>query len=118
MNAGEDGPKVVLEAPEALPPLPPAVDVAAYRIVCEALTNVVRHAHASRCTVTLRAGDALEIDVTDNGAGLTPGSPGSGIGLTSMRERAAELGGEFTVDSPPGGGTRVAAVLPLPEGKP
>ncbi|WP_181448659.1 sensor histidine kinase [Nonomuraea aridisoli] len=92
-----------------------AVEVAAYRIVTEAMTNVARHARAGSCTVTL-ALDAgrLRVEVADDGTGLA--SPHrDGVGLASMRERADELGGHVTVADLEGGGTRVVAVLPLPE---
>ena len=110
--------RVDVTAPQALPDLPAAVEVAAYRIVQEALANVVRHASARRCRVTLRAPDALEIEVSDDGRGL--GAAGAsrshhGVGLRSMVERAEELGGMLVIDAPPGGGTRVRARLPLTE---
>jgi two-component system NarL family sensor kinase len=105
--------EIVLEAPESLPALPPTVDVAAYRIVCEALTNVCRHAKARHCTVRVRVTENLRIDVIDDGVGLGSRTD-TGIGLGSMRERAAELGGEFKADEPGTGGTAVCAILPLP----
>jgi two-component system NarL family sensor kinase len=106
---------VGLHAPETLPPLPPAVDVAAYRIVCEAVTNVTRHAKASRCTVHFRVEDCgLVIEIADDGIGLVE-CPGQGLGLGSMRERADELGGELRITTPDGGGTRIRAVLPVPK---
>jgi signal transduction histidine kinase len=110
-----DGPDldIVLDAPETLPPLPAAVDVAAYRIVCEALTNVCRHAKAKNCTVRVRVGEELRIDVIDDGVGLGARTD-TGIGLGSMRERAAELGGDFKVEQSSPGGTAVCAILPLP----
>jgi two-component system NarL family sensor kinase len=86
--------------------------VAAYRIAAEALTNVHRHARAGHCTIRLRRGSALELEITDDGAGLRPGQP-PGVGLVAMRERAAELGGTLVIDSQPGHGTRLAARLPL-----
>ncbi|WP_344431043.1 ATP-binding protein [Amycolatopsis minnesotensis] len=104
---------VSYDAPEELPAMPPAVDVAAYRIVCESLANVTRHAKASNCTVTLKAGTDLEIEVSDDGIGLDEHSA-PGFGLASMRERAAELGGRFRAGPRPGGGTTVSAALPLP----
>ena len=92
--------------------LPAAVDLAAYRIVAEALSNAVRHAQASRIEVTLRRlGDRLAVRVTDDGRGL-PDRPPDGVGLDSMRVRAEELGGRFRVVSVPGGGTTVTADLP------
>ena len=103
-----------MEAPERLPGLPAAVEVAAYLIATEALTNVVRHAHARTCTLRLACNGALELEVRDDGRGL-PDQPRAGVGLTSMRERAAELGGTCTVEAVAGGGTLVRAHLPLPE---
>jgi signal transduction histidine kinase len=109
-----DGTRIWVDAPERLPHLPAAVEVAAYRIVQEALTNVVRHARARGCLVTLRlAASVLEVEVVDDGAGL-PVPHRSGVGLTSMRERAAELGGSCAVAACPAGGTSVLARLPLP----
>jgi two-component system NarL family sensor kinase len=103
---------ITLQAPDELGPLPAAVDLAAYRIACEALTNVVRHAVASQCTIRLSRTTRLELEVTDDGRGL-PAQPRAGLGLSSMRERAAELGGDCTVTSTPGRGTQVCAWLPL-----
>ena len=96
--------------------LPAAVEVAAYRIVSEALTNVVKHAGASRCTIRLvsHAG-ALEVEVTDDGAGIGE-DVSAGVGLLSLRERAEELGGRCEVSCPEVGGTRVWAWLPRGEG--
>jgi signal transduction histidine kinase len=98
--------------PAPLPELPAAVEVAAYRIAVEAMTNVVRHAGASACLVRLQAGSQLTVEVTDDGRGL-PDVPRSGTGLESMRERAAEVGGEVEVERRPEGGTRVFARLPI-----
>jgi signal transduction histidine kinase len=97
--------------------LPAAVEVAAYRIASEALANVAKHAAASTCRVELaRDGDgALVVTVADDGRGIAPGAP-AGVGLVSLRERAAELGGRCTVECPPGGGTVVRAVLPADGG--
>ncbi|WP_369134211.1 histidine kinase [Modestobacter sp. I12A-02662] len=93
--------------------LPAAVEVAAYRIASEALANVARHARAASCTVRLaREGGALVVTVTDDGRGI-PADATAGVGLASLRERAAELGGRGTVDCPPEGGTVVRAVLPV-----
>jgi signal transduction histidine kinase len=92
--------------------LPAIVEVAAYRIVCEALTNVVRHSGARTCTVTLSRDKGLRVEVVDDGVGVN-GRPGRGLGLGSMRERAAELGGTFRLDAPATGGTRVVAWLPI-----
>ncbi len=106
------GLQIAVQAPEHLPPLPAAVEVAAYRIVQEALTNVIRHAQARTCTVCLTLGDALDVAIRDDGVGLPPGGR-AGVGLTSMRERTAELGGTCRIESVPGGGTCIRVHLPL-----
>jgi signal transduction histidine kinase len=103
---------LTLNAPDTLPPLPAAIEMACYRIVQEALTNVVRHAHATAATVQLCVQEALVVEVRDNGQGLPPGVR-SGVGLSSMRERAEELGGTCLVEARASGGTRVCARLPL-----
>ncbi|HWJ08017.1 MAG TPA: GAF domain-containing sensor histidine kinase [Nocardioides sp.] len=93
--------------------LPAAVEVAAYRIAGEALTNIARHARATDVRLRLDvAGDDLLLEVVDDGVGIDPGRV-AGVGLSSLRERAAELGGTTTVTSPPDGGTVVSARLPL-----
>ena len=93
--------------------LPAAVEVAAYRIVSEALANVARHAHATVCTITLVTGRAdLELEVRDDGRGIAADVV-AGVGLRSLRERAEELGGRYEVVCPPGGGTTVRAWLPV-----
>lgn len=97
-----------------LPPLPAAVEVAAYRIAQEALTNVVKHAGARRCTIRLTFAAAswtLLIEIDDDGGGIATGQPG-GVGLRSMRERAEELGGVCIIMPLPEGGTRVRVLLP------
>ncbi|WP_290859488.1 histidine kinase [Hamadaea sp.] len=102
--------EVTFAAPAQVPALPAAVEVAAYRIVTEALTNVTRHAAATAVTVTIAVGTEVEVSVVDNGRNGGPWP--AGVGLTSIRERAAELGGLCTAGPGPGGG-RVMAVLPL-----
>jgi two-component system NarL family sensor kinase len=87
---------------------------AAYRIAVEAVTNVVRHAQASICTVKMRREHDLVIQISDDGRGFPPETP-RGIGLRSMRERAEELGGTYTIASIPGGGTQVEVRLPITE---
>ncbi|MER7171347.1 sensor histidine kinase [Streptomyces mesophilus] len=95
-------------------PLPPDIDLAAYRLVQEAVTNVVRHAKTAACEVRVEYGKSeLALEVTDRGRG--PGGPGGGFGLVGMRERVALLNGEFSAGARTGGGFRVAARLPLPE---
>ena len=106
------GLQITLEAPENPPPLPAAVEVAAYRIALEAMTNVIRHAGARHCCVRLSLPDDLCLEVTDDGCGM-PGSVRSGVGLTSMRERAEELGGMCVAEALPQGGTGITAHLPL-----
>jgi signal transduction histidine kinase len=108
-------PQVRVEAPEQLPALPAAVEVAAYRIVQEALTNVIRHAGARGATVRLWLDRDLHVEVADDGAGLNGGGDG-GVGLRSMRERAVELGGYCEISRPAAGGTLVRAILPLGAG--
>ena len=106
--------RLTVEAPEHLPALPAAVEVAAYRIVQEALTNVARHAHARTCTVRLAIPDAFQLEISDDGVGF-PAQSYAGVGLLSMRERAAESGGSCLVESAPGNGTRILVHLPLPK---
>jgi len=103
------------ELPAALPALPAAVEVAAYRIALEALTNVIRHAKARNCAIQfLGNSQELRIEITDDGVGLPP-ELRAGVGLRSMRERAEELGGTLKVHAGPQGGARVNACLPLSE---
>lgn len=115
---GHDGPQIeITSAPDPLPPLPAAVEVAAYRIALEAMTNVARHARARCCEVLLRVeGNGnrrkLRIEVTDDGTGLPPEIQ-AGVGLNSMRERAEELGGAFELRAGNNGGMHVTAMLPF-----
>lgn len=93
--------------------LPAGVDLTAYRIVQEALTNVLKHAGPARATVTVRERDgALRIEVRDDGRGVNGRAPGSGHGLIGMRERVAVYGGTLSAGPASGGGFRVTAVLP------
>jgi signal transduction histidine kinase len=111
---GPAAPSIAVEAPDWLPPLSAAVEVAAYRIALEALTNAVRHAHASRCTIRLSvdaASEALSVAIEDDGVGIAPARI-AGIGCASMRERAEELGGTCAIELLSTGGTRVFALLP------
>jgi PAS domain S-box-containing protein len=94
--------------------LPAQIEASAYFIVAEALTNVVKHSHAGRAEVTASLEDGmLRIDVRDNGAG---GADPDGHGLVGMRDRVMTLGGRLEIESPAGGGTLVAATLPLSTG--
>src|SRR5215471_14629253 len=107
------GLQVSIDAGPGLPALPAAVEVAAYRIATEAVTNVTRHAGARTATVTLTASEnMLQVEVTDDGCGVSPANR-AGVGLTSMRERAEELGGSCALRPRPGGGSIVSARLPL-----
>ena len=112
----ESRPVFSMEAPEKLPPLPAAVEVACYRIAQEAITNVARHAQANTCLVRLSVDEAagtLALEVIDDGVGMSEDRV-AGVGLSSMRERAEELGGTLAVELRQEGGTRVLARLPLP----
>ncbi|MGW5415492.1 sensor histidine kinase, partial [Actinomadura geliboluensis] len=96
------------------PTLPEGVALSAYRIVQEAVTNVVKHAAPARCRVSVRAdGERVRIDVTDDGPGarVLPGGDG-GHGLIGMRERVMMYGGDFTAGPRRGGGFAVSADLP------
>jgi len=108
------GVQISLSAPEELPPLSAATEVAAFRIVEEALTNVVHHAQAQQCQIclALTGTGELVITITDNGKGL-PQTYRTSVGMHSMRERAEELGGKCSVQTRPTGGTLVSVSLPL-----
>ncbi len=107
-----NGLSVSVNAPE-LPALPAAVEVAALRIAHEAVMNVARHAQARHCVISFTLhDDALVLEIRDDGCGLSPDKV-AGVGLSSMRERAEELGGDCAVLSPSGGGALVRARLPL-----
>jgi signal transduction histidine kinase len=109
-----DGVATTLRTPTVLPPLPAAVEVAALRIVTEALTNVARHAQARHAAVTLTVNGGLGIEVRDDGATSTSAEQAwrPGVGLQSMAERVAEVGGTLQAGPIPTGG-RVHARLPL-----
>lgn len=111
--SGPNGLRITFDVTEPLPTLPAAVEVAAYRIVLEAFTNMVRHSQASSCCIQIKLTDqSLLLEVTDNGKGL-PEENRIGVGFTSMRERAEELGGECTIANDPAGGVTVRARLPV-----
>jgi signal transduction histidine kinase len=94
-------------------PLPADIDLSAFRIIQEAVTNVVRHAGTDHCQVSIDQQDGqLLIEVTDSGRGGT--ADGAGYGIVGMRERAALLGGDFSAGPRPGGGFRVITRLPVP----
>jgi signal transduction histidine kinase len=97
-----------------LPDLPPAVEMAAYRITTEAVTNAVRHGRTGRCEVRLSVdpGGALVVEVSDDGIGV-PSDVHPGVGLPSMRARAGDIGGALDIAPRAGGGTVVRAVLPV-----
>ncbi|HEX4704574.1 MAG TPA: sensor histidine kinase [Pseudonocardiaceae bacterium] len=123
---------VTLDLPSALPPLPAAVEVAVYRVTCEALTNVIRHADARHCTLRLWLDTSeddkprLHLEVEDDGTGLDAtdtlgvgldATDTLGVGLRSMAERARELGGEFRAETVANGrGTLVVVRLPCGSG--
>ncbi len=105
------GLEVRVEYDQPPEPLPAAVELVAYRIVQEALTNVTRHAHARQAAVRLACADGVTVEVSDDGVG---GSVVAGNGIVGMRERAAALGGTVEVGPGPEGGVRVVAHLPVP----
>jgi signal transduction histidine kinase len=94
--------------------LPAELESSVYRLVQEALTNVIKHAHASHVWVRVaRQGKMLELSVRDDGVGFEPGTTNGGLGLTGMRERVTLAGGELDVYTAPGSGTSVRALLPF-----
>jgi signal transduction histidine kinase len=113
-RSAQGGLRVYVDASVPVESLPAAVEVAAYRIAVEALTNVVRHAQARSCTITVRRQNDLVVEIADDGRGI-PAEASRGIGLRSMRERAEELGGSWTIVSAPGEGTHVTVCLPITE---
>ncbi|MFI6279676.1 histidine kinase [Streptomyces sp. NPDC050988] len=103
---------VECELPDEIPRLPAAVEEAAYWILAEAVANVLRHADADTCRVSLELGDVLVLTVADDGSGL-PGRFRPGVGMGSMRERAVEIGGSCEIRPRTRGGTEVVARLPF-----
>jgi signal transduction histidine kinase len=103
---------ISVDAPKTLPEIPAAIEVAVFRIVQEALSNVIRHARAQHCRIVLQINGHLEVLIEDDGIGLPEGMR-SGIGLISMRERAAEVGGVCQVERGAFGGVSVRLSLPL-----
>ena len=102
---------IVVETPDSLPTLPAAVEVAMYRIIQEALTNVTRHARAQTCKVSMSINGHIDIAIEDDGVGI-PTPYQSGVGLKSIYERVAELGGSCQIESHMGMGTRIRVSLP------
>jgi len=97
-------------------PLPPGLDLAAYRVAQEGLTNALRHSGGSRVDVAVRyQPQHVEVEVTDNGRGIASsrGGPGHGNGLVGVRERVGLYQGNLTLDRPPSGGSRLVARLPV-----
>ncbi|MFB7609391.1 sensor histidine kinase [Streptomyces gardneri] len=119
---GAAGVRVTVRRVGAPCSLPPDIDLSAFRLVQESVTNVVRHSGADACTVTVDHGDPVAVAVTVEDRGPAAGRErerpggGSGYGLAGMRERVALLHGEFSAGPRPGGGFRVTARLPLPTG--
>jgi signal transduction histidine kinase len=108
------GLRVEVTGPQPGDPLPAIVDASAYRIVQEALTNVLRHAGSASVRVSLERGeDSLRLEVSDDGSGSPVRAASEGHGIAGMRERALALGGTFEAGPGPDGGWRVAAVLPF-----
>jgi signal transduction histidine kinase len=112
------GLNIEFHSPQRMPALPAAVEVAVYWIATESIANVVRHAHATECTVRLdmASDELLNIEINDNGIGVDERwipSPRSGIGISSIRERAFELGGHCAIERLQAGGTRVFASIPV-----
>jgi signal transduction histidine kinase len=108
--------KVEFDHMDGLEEVPEDVALASYRIMQESLTNVARHAKASEVKIRLyREPGKLRLEVADNGSGFNPKEKEHTTGLTGMRERALALGGELTIESNHGQGTRVVAELPLSE---
>lgn len=109
----ENGVQLELNLPDQLPTLSAAVEVAAFRIMQTSLDNVVKHAQATRCQLTLATeGGVLTIDLVDDGKGISPNYK-AGVGLTSMRERAEELGGTFAIAAANPRGTHLSVSIPL-----
>jgi signal transduction histidine kinase len=106
--------RVTIDADARFDDLPAAQEVAIYRIASEAITNASRHGNATTCDVTMSYDGALTVEVRDDGDGL-PDAPRAGIGMSSMRERASELGGTCSIANAEGGGTIVHARLPVHE---
>ncbi|MBX3001539.1 MAG: GAF domain-containing sensor histidine kinase [Caldilineaceae bacterium] len=106
------GVRITLDAPPNLPEIPAAIEVAAFRVVQEALNNVIRHAGARHCAISIAAESGLHIRIEDDGIGL-PAETRSGVGLQSMRERAVEVGGVCSIENGDERGVVVQLSLPI-----
>jgi two-component system, NarL family, sensor kinase len=107
----EGGLRVTIATEGHVAALSAAHEVAIYRIIMEAITNAMKHARGSRCDVTIRYGPDIVVEVRDDGVGMAPAAT-AGVGLSSIRERAEELGGTVLISGAPGGGTLVRSVFP------
>ena len=113
MNFPGSGIDIQVEAPESMPGLPAALEVAVYRIASEAIHNVVKHSQARRCTVCIEIQEnQLKLSVSDDGKRLADGNR-AGVGTVSMKERAEELGGSLSIQPCESGGTCVVAQIPF-----
>lgn len=110
------GPRITLEMPEELPPVPDSLGLTAFRVVQESVTNFLKHAGpTARATATITCEpEAIDIRVTDDGVGVQASTEGRGAGVRGMRERVAAMGGTFKAGPRTGGGYEVRARLPLP----
>ena len=110
------GPRITLEMPEELPPVPDSLGLTAFRVAQESVTNFLKHAGpTARATATITCEpEAIDIRVTDDGVGVQASTEGRGAGVRGMRERVAAMGGTFKAGPRTGGGYEVRARLPLP----
>ena len=110
------GPRITLEMPEELPPVPESLGLTAFRVAQESVTNFLKHAGpTARATATITCElEAIDIRVTDDGVGVQAPTEGRGAGVRGMRERVAAMGGTFKAGPRTGGGYEVRARLPLP----
>ena len=110
----ETGVQLTIQASNELPPLPSSVEIAIFRIVSEALSNIQRHADARRVAIRIdSARESVNVKIDDDGRGFETTAPSAGFGVLGMKERAQALGGSFTVQSSPVGGTNVLVSLPV-----
>jgi signal transduction histidine kinase len=106
-----------INVPSDPPKLPPAMAIALFRIVQEALTNVVRYAKAKKVEIDLvQAGDTLSLVISDDGIGIPEGAQNNRLshGISGMRHRVRALRGEFSIHGTPGRGTMIEVTLPMP----